>query len=45
MTQSAFSGHCERLEESRGNLKPLLWDFFNSPTVPNTAEFDEAIAM
>ncbi|HUT45865.1 MAG TPA: hypothetical protein VMX36_06235 [Sedimentisphaerales bacterium] len=31
MTRSAFPCHCERFEESRGNLKASLWDFFNSP--------------
>ncbi len=31
MTQRAFSGHRERFEESRGNLKTLLLDFFNRP--------------
>lgn len=31
MTQSTLSGHCERFEQSRRNLKTLLGDFFNSP--------------
>ena len=31
MTQSAFSGHCERFEKSRGNLKTSLLDFGNRP--------------
>ena len=37
MTQSAFSGHCERFEESRGNLKTLRRDIFNNP--PYTLKF------
>jgi len=32
MTKSAFSCHCERFRESRGNLKTSRWDFFNSPS-------------
>jgi len=35
MTQSAFSGHCERFEKSRGNPKTLLLDFFNRPESRN----------
>jgi len=31
MTKSVFSGHCERFEESRGNLKTSLLDFGNRP--------------
>jgi len=37
MTKSAFSGHCERFEESRGNLKTSLLDFGNSPESGNPA--------
>jgi len=35
MTQKAFSGHCERFEKSRGNLKTLLLDLFNKPESGN----------
>jgi hypothetical protein len=35
MTKSAFSGHCERFEESRGNLKTSLLDFGNRPESGN----------
>jgi hypothetical protein len=31
MTRKAFSGHCERFEKSRGNLKTSLSDFFHRP--------------
>jgi hypothetical protein len=37
MTQSAFSGHCERFERPCGNLKALLLVFFNSPGSGNPA--------
>jgi len=33
MAQSALSCHYEQFEESRNNLKMLLWDFFTSSTV------------
>jgi hypothetical protein len=33
MAQSALSRHYGQFEESRSNLKTLLWDFFKSPTV------------
>ena len=35
MTRNAISGHCERFEESRGNLKTFLWNFFNRPASGN----------
>jgi hypothetical protein len=31
MTQSVFLCHCERFEESRGNLKTFLLNFGNRP--------------
>jgi hypothetical protein len=33
MAQSVLSLHYEQFEESRSNLKMLLWDFFTSSTV------------
>ena len=34
MTQGAFSGHCERFEESRGNLKCCFGTFSTAPQSP-----------
>ena len=37
MTERALSGHCERFEESRGNLKTLLRGFPTAPIVRDCA--------
>ena len=38
MTQGAFSGHCERFEESRGNLKFHLGTFSTAPQSPISSD-------
>jgi hypothetical protein len=45
MTQNALSGHRERFKDSRGNLKMLLWDAFNSPNVPNNSSFARFVSV